>query len=143
MALAWAKLANIMHCGWFSENYWPKSKDTNKHIYCRYSSLKIQIIHSLIHSFIQSFTHTHDVPMCLLWDIKQDILKNVGNKTVLVSIDFYCMVFCFSKYLLLCSTDQKYFGMTMMMFFGTIPLIVTSFSGHSSVWRNAPFIHVT
>lgn len=30
VALAWAKLASIMHCGWLSENYWPKSKDNKQ-----------------------------------------------------------------------------------------------------------------
>ncbi len=26
-----------------------------------------------------------------LWNIEDDILKNVGNQTVLVTIDFHCM----------------------------------------------------
>ncbi len=28
----------------------------------------------------------------LLWNIKEDILKNVGNQTVLAPIDFHCIV---------------------------------------------------
>ncbi len=42
----------------------------------------------------------------LLWNIKEAILKTVGNKAVLVINDFHCMnekQICFSNYLLLYS----------------------------------------
>ncbi len=90
-----------------------------------------------------SFTHPHVVPN--LYEFIKDILKNVCNQTILVPIDFNCIfwqhnesqwepkLFGYkhsSKYLLLCSTEEKQIWNSMrvnddrMFIFGwTIPLI--------------------
>ncbi len=62
-----------------------------------------------------------------MMNIKEDILKNAGNKKLMVPIDFQSIsfltmdvfgdrqLFGFSKYLLLCSTKEKHlyrFGTT-------------------------------
>ncbi len=46
---------------------------------------------------LSSFTYLliipnlYEFPTVFLWNIKEDILKNVGNKTFLVTIAFHCM----------------------------------------------------
>lgn len=46
---------------------------------------------STVHLNIEGMSFQTFMTFSLLWSIEEDILKNVGNQTVLVTIDFHCM----------------------------------------------------